>query len=241
MKINTRLSKNNTNPRLYISDNSIELLKYIAIFIMIIDHFSFIFFEKFTFLNIIGRIAYPLFVLTIVYNYSFNSKDKHKYILRLLLFAIISEPFTCFAFNDIFVDYMLSIFVTLFLGTSSIYILENFKDFKRDILIFIYAIFIIFISPFVNYGLSGVVIIVAAYYFINNMRLLTFVPVLISLLLLNQSSDLFIRFGALLSIPLIYLVIRYDFIQIKRANKYFYYLFYPIHLLILKVAKIFFG
>lgn len=67
-------------------------LKIIALITMTCDHIGKMFFPKITILQIVGRIAFPLFAYCLavgcIYTY-----DIKKYASRLLLFAIISQPF----------------------------------------------------------------------------------------------------------------------------------------------------
>ena len=71
-------------------------IKLIAIITMFCDHFGDAILGRFSILNIIGRIAFPLFCFQIVIGYK-HTKNINKYIIRLLLFGIISQiPFSLF-------------------------------------------------------------------------------------------------------------------------------------------------
>lgn len=70
-------------------------LKIIAIITMIVDHIGYYLYftlddQTYIVLRIIGRIAMPIFVYLIIQGY-FNTKNLKKYILRLLLLAIITQ------------------------------------------------------------------------------------------------------------------------------------------------------
>ena len=73
-------------------------LKIIALITMTCDHIGKMFFPKITILQIVGRIAFPLFAYCLavgcIYTY-----DIKKYASRLLLFAIISQPFYIMRFS----------------------------------------------------------------------------------------------------------------------------------------------
>ncbi len=72
------------------------VLKLIAVFSMTCDHLSYLIFGRFSFLNLIGRIAFPIFAYQITEGYIHTSNLK-KYFLRLALFGVISQiPFMLF-------------------------------------------------------------------------------------------------------------------------------------------------
>ena len=72
------------------------VLKLIALVTMFCDHFGDAFVGHYSFFNIIGRIAFPIFAFQISEGY-IHTKNLKKYIIRLLGFAIISQiPFHLF-------------------------------------------------------------------------------------------------------------------------------------------------
>lgn len=66
-------------------------LKYLAYITMTIDHAGHILFPHLLWMRVIGRLAAPIFFYFAAMSV-FDTKDKKKYILRLLAFALISEP-----------------------------------------------------------------------------------------------------------------------------------------------------
>ena len=69
------------------------VLKIIAALFMVIDHAGYMFFPKVIWIRKVGRISFPIFAFFIAEGF-FHSKDRHRYLLRMLLFAVISElPF----------------------------------------------------------------------------------------------------------------------------------------------------
>lgn len=67
-------------------------LKLIAFVTMAIDHIGAVFFPESVILRIIGRIAFPLFAYCLVIGYLYT-RDVKKYLRRLFLFAVLSQPF----------------------------------------------------------------------------------------------------------------------------------------------------
>ncbi len=87
------------------------VLKIIGILTMLCDHTGDAIIGHFSFLNLIGRIAFPIFAFQIVQGYMHTHNVKN-YAFRLFSFACISQvPFMLFL--SIFYDtYYLNIFIT---------------------------------------------------------------------------------------------------------------------------------
>ena len=67
-----------------------DVLKLIAVISMIIDHIGKLFFPNFLFLQIIGRLAMPIFAFFIAEGF-YYTKNKAKYLLTIFIFAILSQ------------------------------------------------------------------------------------------------------------------------------------------------------
>lgn len=103
------------------------VLKIFAAISMFVDHLGYAIYSKFSPLNYIGRLAFPIFAFQLSEGY-LHTKSKKNYLLRLFLFALISQlPFTLFSStfrNGIY----LNIFFTLFLGILAIWGYEQLKE-----------------------------------------------------------------------------------------------------------------
>ena len=101
------------------------VLKIIALLSMLIDHMGVVFPEYFGIeFRVVGRIAFPIFVFLVAEGFR-HTKSPVKFLARLFVFAIISEPFFDLAFdNDINFLTRTNIFYTLFLGGVAICICE---------------------------------------------------------------------------------------------------------------------
>ena len=105
------------------------VLKIIAMVTMTCDHLSYLIFGKFSFLNLIGRIAFPIFAYQITEGYTHTSNLK-RYFLRLFVFALISQaPFMLFT-SLVTNDFRLNIFFTLLLGLVAITIFDRLSSYK---------------------------------------------------------------------------------------------------------------
>lgn len=102
------------------------IIKIIAIITMTIDHINDIFFKQTTY-NVIGRIAFPLFCFQIVVGYS-KTRNLFKYILRLFVFAIITQIPYYFFMKAIGAGFSLNVLCTLVLGLIAMY----FYDLKFE-------------------------------------------------------------------------------------------------------------
>ena len=70
-----------------------ELLKWIAIITMTVDHIGAVLYPDYTFLRWIGRLSFPLFAYLLILGIR-NTSDIKKYFIRPFIFALISQiPF----------------------------------------------------------------------------------------------------------------------------------------------------
>ena len=211
------------------------VLKIIAIITMFIDHIGYAILGKFSFFNYIGRIAFPIFAFQISEGYS-HTKSLKNYLLRLFVFAIISQiPFMLFC-KIISNNFTLNIFFTLLLGLISIYIYDklNFK-----IIGVISAMLLGLLANFIHcdYGFYGVAIIFLFHVFKNDV-----IKSLICFMIATSIKYMFpiIKYGLhheylyLLMctlIPSIFIALYNN--KKGKDIKYFLYLFYPTHLLLI--------
>ena len=95
--------------------NSFQL-KWIAVITMIIDHTGAVLFPDDMVFRYIGRIAFPIFCFLLVEGF-FHTRDVRKYMLRLGLFALISEIPYDLAFRDTVLEFEhQNVFFALLLG-----------------------------------------------------------------------------------------------------------------------------
>ena len=112
------------------------VLKIIALAAMLVDHTGSVFSDYTPFwFRVIGRLTFPIFVYLLAEGFRYT-RSREKFLLRLLAFAIISEPFYDWAitrshniqqglgpFHVSFFSYT-NIFYTLFLGGAAIVAFE---------------------------------------------------------------------------------------------------------------------
>ena len=200
-------------------------LKIIAIILMVIDHIGAILFPNLIVLRIIGRSAFPIFCFLLVEGLM-HTHNKWHYALRLGIFALISQvPFSlALADTPIYLEH-LNVFFTLFIGLLMLIGFEYSKEQSLScIVIFICAIFVADTLR-TDYGAMGIMIILI-FYFYNKQK--NFLGLAIALFIVNSLSPSTQIFSVFSLIPIY-------FYNGKRgiSLKYVFYIFYPVHLLIL--------
>ncbi|HEX3075441.1 MAG TPA: TraX family protein [Lachnospiraceae bacterium] len=216
-------------------------LKIIAILAMLIDHISAIFINDntplFWITRGIGRIAFPIFCFLIVEGY-YRTSDVKKYLLRLGVFALISEvPFDlCFYGTPFNIGHQ-NVFFTLFLGLCTIYgidkVKKKYKGQQMTELMGTFAVAMVamFASQllFTDYNIYGILLILCFYMMRGQKIVLAIAIVAITVIMSHP-----IQYVAVVAFVPIFL-----FNGRKGPNvKYLFYAFYPVHLLILYLIQI---
>lgn len=241
---------------------STSMLKVIACLLMLIDHLGATIFTDFPILRVIGRLSFPIFAYLIAIGYK-KTNSFSKYLNRLIIFAVISQiPFS-FAFSttagiyDIssFLEFVigfpnphLNIFFTLAFGLIAIHI-WNIVESKLAKVILVIALGTLANSFHTDYGIYGVAMILAFYIF-KESKVKTFIAqatvyimfdALQAILYIKKfpSATIDLRwFNQGLSLLALFFIFSYN--EEKGKNlKYFFYAFYPVHLLIIGLIKIF--
>lgn len=221
-------------------------LKYIAFLSMLIDHTNKALIYPIlnegilqhisNLFDIIGRIAFPLFAFFVVEGF-FKTRNRKKYLTNLLIFAVISEvPFDMFLTSTFFNMRANNVLFTLALSLITIWIIDILKDKlenKPPILWYLVSVVVIIISCFISmqFGLDyehhSIIIVYLFYIFYNK-------PVVgCALAYLSIITEVWsiLGFG---------LVLTYNGERGKQ-NKIINYWFYPVHLLILGILRMYFG
>lgn len=207
-----------------------NFLKFIAIISMVIDHIGYALFSNDLIMRSIGRIAFPIFTYCAMIGY-FKTKDLKKYILRLFILGIISQPFYTILFNT----YNPNIMFTILLEVLLYYTFDNKKWFYLPFFVILsflfkvdYAVTYLFLVPIFYYFRSNKFIMFLAYitfyfnYAISNYIYINNIPSCIDAC-------------AVFALPFILINTKTNI----KINKYFFYFFYPIHLLIIFLIKYF--
>lgn len=213
------------------------ILKIIGVITMLFDHVGDAIIGKFSFCNLIGRIAFPIFAFQAVQGYIYT-KDFKKHMLKLFIFACISQiPFMLFLSTFTEEILTLNIFFTLFLGLLALFVYDKCKN---KVLGFLFVILTSIIAYFihVDYGTFGILLMFCFYFFKDKkgsmaittivLCFLRFVPDIIATPVLWY---IYIQCAIFTALSLIFILF-YNKNEGPKA-KYFFYIFYPLHLLIL--------
>ena len=220
-------------------------LKYIAFLSMLIDHTNNalitpmldgkgLLLHVFNLFSILGRIAFPIFIFFIVEGF-FKTSSRKRYLITLLAFGMISEvPFDMFTSKTFFSPYWNNMMFTLALCLITIWMIDSLKEkISNKIVWHIASIVVVAICSAVAMALSldydYHAIIVAYLFYIFYDR-----PVLGAVLgYLSIIKELYSFFG-------FGIVLTYNG-ERGRQYKWFNYLFYPVHILILGMLRFYFN
>lgn len=238
---------------------SIAALKNIALVTMIIDHVAagilvplitgygyYEYSDLYYACRYIGRLAFPIYCYCLVEGF-IHTSNVLKYLIRLLIFAVISElAFDMGLYQTFFHADHQNVFFTLFLGLLSIAIIDYFfKNYTIDNPIrlmgasagFIICEIVAHLGK-TDYSVKGVLVIVLIFM----LHGIPFLPEIIGPAVL-AAFEIIDKYGdnskhievvAVLAIPLLLL---YNGKKGKGMPKLIYYLAYPFHLLLIGIIS----
>lgn len=219
-----------------------DFLKLIAIASMLIDHIGGAFFPEVGIFRWIGRLAFPIFCYCLTVGLLYTRSVK-KYLLRLGIFALVSQPFYILAFHpvDQFAENLTNwnIFFTLFL---SLLAMAGLKE--RKWWLFALALFTVSWWNF-DYSGTGIQLMLIFYLCRKHPKVgaglyaLSYLPALWTgwpedpLCLMVGSCCIDWTIFALLAMPLIFCRTNSHF----KVNRWFFYAFYPVHLALIALIQ----
>ncbi len=214
------------------------MLKWGALLFMAMDHFAVAFpvpEALYLVLRFIGRLSFPIFAFLVVEGV-IHTHNIRKYFLRLGLFALISEfPFDCLLFHDIpFSQWFPTVFenqnvmFTLLLGAIGVYATIYFENQHKIWLGILATLAAMLLSIAMQTDYPGLgVILMYIFYLYRKSPVPRATAVLLLFLLTTTSLN---RFGFLALIPIgLY---NEEKPAEKGWQKWFFYVFYPLHMLV---------
>lgn len=225
-------------------------LKIIAVVTMLIDHLAAAVLARYIYttgdvgliplydaMRQIGRIAFPIYCFLLVEGVN-RTRHKGKYLVRMLLLALISEiPFDLafssqileFDFQNVFFTLTISLAAMIGLG----WIAEKIKSFvAQQILIVLVTLASMAVAYLIqsDYNCGGVACVLIMYFLRYNRKAQLIAGYVAFVLILKE----------LMALPAF---VALAFYRGKKgfSNKFFFYGFYPLHLLVLYVVCVFMG
>lgn len=232
------------------------VLKWIAIITMFIDHSAVTIMERFLrvpnwtlsmdrhdfykyyqFLRGVGRLGFPLFCFLLVEGLTYT-KNRSKYAIRLFIFCFLSEvPFDIALFNSWITWEHQNVFMTLLIGYLVIWVMDELLSHMNNAYLalaisvpIVAAAYYLANYMHTDYRGYGVLAIVAMYLFRFD-HSLSLTAGIIILSLFNEAE-----------LPAFFALIPMFFYDGSRGKqmKYFFYFFYPVHLMLLYGVWVFF-
>lgn len=190
---------------------------------MALDHTGAVLYPSQIWLRCLGRIAFPIFCFLIVEGF-FHTHDVRRYMGRLGVFALISEIPYDLAFRGVPLEYAhQNVFFTLLIGIGMMVLLERNREWPVKAVILLLAMWLAVLIRS-DYNFRGVLLIFVFYIFHESRWLAVTAGGFWNFLYQGVIQ----KYGVLSVLPLaLYNGER------GRKMKYFFYIFYPAHLLLL--------
>ena len=230
------------------------IIKLIAIVSMTLDHVGNLILRRFTFLNILGRIAFPLFAFQTCLGYE-NTKNLKKYIIRLLIFGLISEiPYYLMINSFSNQAIAINVLFTMLAGIIAMYIWDMKLDKKKEKydklfilakLITIIGILLIVELLHFDYGAGGVLLILLTHILYNKGKYkhLFYIISFILFAIIKHTQYIGLLETKIIISLILFTVISLLIILLynKKSGpnkfKYLFYAYYPLHITILLIMS----
>ena len=241
-------------------------LKVIALTTMIIDHLGAVFPEIFGFgFRVVGRVAFPIYVYLVAEGFR-HTKSPKRFLLRLGIFALLSEPAFDVAIRGAEfpwgVDFFnhTNIFYTLFFGGAAIYLFQmvsaKINSWLGKALAVLPLLILMWLAESVvtsDYGAYGVAFIFIMYA-IQGIKLRLAAMAVMCVWqhrTLVRHIIMYLRYDEIILVPGIFImmipatliaVVLVAFYNGERGRsfKWFFYASYPVHLFVLGLLSIIF-
>ncbi len=223
-------------------------LKWIAVLTMVVDHIGAVLFPDVLLFRYIGRTAFPVFCFLLAEGF-FHTRSVGRYLLRLGVFALLSEIPYDLAFHQKCFDFQhQNVFFTLSIGLGMMYVLSKCgTSLEKGV----YVLLAMWLANALctDYSFKGVLLI-AVFYFLRGYRMAELLAGAGWNFLWNWQIQ---GFGAVAMLPIALYggekgesLFARHFEKKSRAaagaartvSQYFFYFFYPAHLLVLAALRV---
>ncbi len=232
-------------------------LHIIAMVLMLCDHLWATVIPGNFWLTCVGRLAFPMFAFMVVEGYH-HTKSYKKYMLRLLVFAIISEmPFNIMSGGSIIYPFHQNVLWSFLIALLGVRLMDKARSKFNPIVSAVLCIIIIGVFSimglltmvdYYNYG----ILMVFAFYIFSGETWKHWICQLLALLYINNfmmkgmyfpisifgtTFNVYQQSFAVLSLPIIWSY-KGEKGYSSKFIQYAFYAFYPVHILILGVLGI---
>lgn len=240
---------------------SINQIKVIAAVSMLIDHVGYFIFPKVTLLRVIGRLAFPLFAFCIAEGCRYT-RNRLRYWLQMVICAVVFQVVAIFSVGgfDAFLGgnalslVPINIFGTFSVGILICYLFDAVKSKKGlGFILFLLVVFVVYaVSRYVefDYGFVGTLVPLSAFVFdqkqektdeprldlepkvpaSNVGKWAKFLCFTLALLTLSSTCGWNVQYYCLFAVPILSL---YGGHYGSKKYKYWFYVFYPVHLILI--------
>jgi hypothetical protein len=193
---------------------------------MLLDHINAILFDfRYPWMLYVGRLAFPLFAFLLAYNLEVRQVPFSRYWPRLLVFALLSQPIYQWATGNDALNIFFTLLASTALHTAWKELTRRGLERYRPLLL----LPVLVAATLVDFGLMGVLMVRVWANVLQKPSRLNWAVWAIVILGLNYYLPP--SWMALLSLPLIALVRTLEGDSFRA--RWFFYLFYPAHLLVL--------
>ena len=215
-------------------------LKIIALSAMTLDHVSVVFFgTETTLLRNIGRLCFPLIAFMISEGVRYT-KNKRKYILSMGIFALISEiPYNLAFYGGFSEIKEQNVYFTLFFGVIAVSVTDELIKNKKAYLAVFVGLFTGLAAYFFggDYGFMGIIVCMGMYLsslLPMGMNLIGYaISALLTTIVFGPPLNIGYRESQLPAVLAVIPIMLYNGKKGMKLNKYLFYGYYPLHLIIL--------
>ena len=219
---------------------SVFALKLIGIVTMLIDHIGFVFFADVALYSIIGRLSFPIFAWLVANGYR-HTKNKKLYMARLAILALVSEiPFQLVMSTGSLGTLTHNIAASLLFGLVGIHVFEITEN-RGLRVVFTGAFALLAGVLFLDYGVYGFLTMLLFHVYFKDVKKAALIQVVLLGIAYLLPAALFSNTEFLhqtFAIFAFYFIARHNG-KLGRPSKYFFYVFYPLHLLVLYTIHVF--
>ena len=218
------------------------MLKFIAFFLMVMDHIFFYIADTPIWFTYLGRIVAPIYFFLLVESF-FHTRDRKKFTIRLFSFSFIA-----FIVLNVMFKQPMNIFASMAMGILMLDIIEFIKKNKGNVLTTILGVIgvivVAILSLYTEASYYGVGMILIFYFLRNNKLLMSLSYILFSIfeVLFVAGTEFFVQelFIGNYQWMMVFAILPILLYNGKPGNrseffKYFFYVGYIVHIVILLI------